>query len=99
MWTPPLTPAQGQGRTHSANSSVSGIHGISTARRESESEREDAAPSKKRELQVVPEVEEGREGKRRRIAPTPVTMDAAQDADIAIESTEDNASETQTPNQ
>jgi len=78
MWTPPLTPAHGQGNTHSASSSVSGVPGVATGRRESEqseSGRDDPAASgaKKRELQTVPE-EEGRENKKRRIAPIPVTM-------------------------
>lgn len=101
MWTPPLTPAHGQGGTHSASSSVSGIPGAIVGRRESESEREDGVSStKKRDLQSVPEVEEGREGKRRRIAPTPVTIGNALDgADSAIASTEENTPTTQTPTQ
>jgi chromatin assembly factor 1 subunit B len=97
MWTPPLTPAQGHNSTHSASSSVSGIPGITGARRESESEREDGtSSSKKRDLQAVPEVEEARGGKRRRIAPTPVTVGASQD-DNAIASTEENTPTAQDP--
>ncbi|KAF2731042.1 WD40 repeat-like protein [Polyplosphaeria fusca] len=89
MWTPPLTPAHGHGGTHSASSSVSGIPGVN-ARRESESEREDApATAKKRDLQAVPEAEEGREGKRRRIAPTPVTV-GPEYGESAVVSTEEN---------
>jgi chromatin assembly factor 1 subunit B len=88
MWTPPLTPAHGQGNTHSASSSVSGIPVIPAARRESEqseSGREDATSGpKKRELQTVPE-EEGRESKKRRIVPTPVTMSNEGDSAIASE--------------
>lgn len=101
MWTPPLTPAHGQGGTHSASSSVSGIPGVVSARRESESEREDGpSGAKKRDLHAVPEVEEGREGKRRRIAPTPVTIGDSNDgADDAIASTEDNTPTAQTPTQ
>jgi chromatin assembly factor 1 subunit B len=66
-------------------------------RRESESEREDGAPGgKKRELPTVSEVQEGRQGKRRRIAPTPVNVDN----DIAIASTEENTpTTTQAPSQ
>lgn len=85
MWTPPLTPAHGQGKTHSASSSVSGIPVIPTARRESEqseSGREDG--SKKRELQTVAE-EDGRESKKRRIVPTPVTMGNEGDSAVASE--------------
>lgn len=76
MFTPPLTPAHGQHGTHSASSSVSGIHGISSGvRRESDTERDETvSPRKKRELQAVPEAEEGRETKKRRIAPTLVSM-------------------------
>jgi chromatin assembly factor 1 subunit B len=87
MWTPPLTPAHGHG-THSASSSVSGIpHLASIGRRESErseSDRDEVSGSKKRELQSVPEVEEGRDNKKRRIAPIPVD-----DSDTAIASTEE----------
>jgi chromatin assembly factor 1 subunit B len=90
MWTPPLTPAHGQGGTHSASSSVSGIPNVGNiGRRESErseSDRDDAlSGSKKRELQPVPEAEEGRDSKKRRIAPIPVV-----DSDTAIASTEEN---------
>ncbi|KAF2271153.1 WD40 repeat-like protein [Lojkania enalia] len=95
MWTPPLTPAHGHGGTHSASSSVSGIPGASL-RRESESEREEISSTKKRDLQAVPEVEEGREGKRRRIAPTPVTIG---DGESAMVSTGENTPTTQTPTQ
>ncbi|OAL05679.1 WD40 repeat-like protein [Phaeosphaeriaceae sp. SRC1lsM3a] len=88
MWTPPLTPAHGHG-SHSASSSVSGIPNIiNLGRRESErseSDRDEASGSKKRELQPVPEVEEGRDNKKRRIAPIPVV-----DSDTAIASTEEN---------
>jgi chromatin assembly factor 1 subunit B len=57
-----------------------------TSRRESESDKDDSlSAAKKRELQSVPEVEEGRENKRRRIAPIPVA-----DSDTAIASTEEN---------
>ncbi|CAI6336928.1 unnamed protein product [Periconia digitata] len=89
MWTPPLTPAQGHG-THSASSSVSGVPGASASlRRESESEREDVgATSRKRELDAVPEVEESKGSKKRRIAPTPVLMDSVEEK--AIASTEEN---------
>ncbi|KAF2199705.1 WD40 repeat-like protein [Delitschia confertaspora ATCC 74209] len=97
MWTPPLTPAHGHGSTHSTSSSVSGVPGGSKAsvRRESESEKEDAgsAPSKKRELQPVPETEEGREGKKRRIAPTFVGTIGAGPGDAGesvVVSTEEN---------
>jgi chromatin assembly factor 1 subunit B len=41
--------------------------------------------SKKRELQSVPEAEEGRDNKKRRIAPIPVS-----ESDNAIASTEEN---------
>ncbi|XPS94052.1 Chromatin assembly factor 1 subunit [Ascochyta lentis] len=90
MWTPPLTPAHGQGTTHSASSSVSGVPVAPPGRRESEqseSGREDIVVSglKKRDLQSVPE-EEGRESKKRRIAPIPVTM--ANESDSAIVSEE-----------
>ncbi|KAF2709738.1 WD40 repeat-like protein [Pleomassaria siparia CBS 279.74] len=99
MWTPPLTPAHGHGGTHSASSSVSGIPGVSVGRRESESEREDGVPvSKKRDLHAVLEVEEIREGKRRRITPTPVTIAGSMDGgESAILSTEENTPTTQTP--
>ncbi|KAF2867081.1 WD40-repeat-containing domain protein [Massariosphaeria phaeospora] len=95
MWTPPLTPAHGQGGTHSASSSVSGMPGGSSGRRESESEREEATHTKKRELHVVPEVEEGREGKRRRIAPTPVVVGTVEVESVMV-STEENTPTTQT---
>jgi chromatin assembly factor 1 subunit B len=97
MWTPPHTPAQGHTGTHSAGSSVSGIPGAVAGRRESESEREDATSgAKKRELQPVPEAEEGRGGKRRRIAPTPV-VPAAPQGDSTAASTDENAPATQGP--
>ncbi|CAN9242190.1 unnamed protein product [Alternaria sp. RS040] len=102
MWTPPLTPAHGQGATHSASSSVSGIPNIGqVGRRESEmseSDREDvSSTSKKRELHAVPEPDvDVRESKRRRIAPTPITMMA--EGDSAIASTEEDTP-TQTPGQ
>ncbi|KAL5117709.1 Chromatin assembly factor 1 subunit [Pleosporales sp. CAS-2024a] len=89
MWTPPLTPAHGHG-THSASSSVSGMppNLANTARRESErseSDRDDTvSASKKRELQSVPKSGQGRDSKRRRIAPIPVS-----DSDTAIASTEE----------
>jgi chromatin assembly factor 1 subunit B len=91
MWTPPLTPAHGHGGSHSASSSVSGIPNMSNlGRRESErseSDRDDALPgSKKRELHPLPEVEEGRDSKKRRIAPIPVSLGA--ESDTAIASTE-----------
>jgi chromatin assembly factor 1 subunit B len=55
----------------------------------SESERDDASSTaKKRDLHVVPEVEESRESKRRRIAPTPITMTV--EGESAIASTEEN---------
>ncbi|KAF2275863.1 WD40 repeat-like protein [Westerdykella ornata] len=99
VWTPPHTPAHGHGGTHSASSSLSGIPGVATARRESESEREESTSgTRKRELQAVPEVEEQREGKRRRIAPTPVTVGNPQD-DADITSTEENTPTTQAPAQ
>ncbi|CAN9266098.1 unnamed protein product [Alternaria alternata] len=94
MWTPPLTPAHGQGATHSASSSVSGIPNIGqVGRRESEmseSDRDDvSSTSKKRELHAVPEPDvDARESKRRRIAPTPITMMA--EGDSAIASTEED---------
>jgi chromatin assembly factor 1 subunit B len=89
MWTPPLTPAHGQGNTHSASSSISGIPVVATGRRgseQSETGRDDSvAPSvKKRELQPVPE-EEGRENKKRRIAPIPVSMGNESDNAVASE--------------
>lgn len=102
MWTPPLTPAHGQAGSHSASSSVSGIPNAGHAgRRESErseSERDDGVPaSKKRDLNAVPEAEaeEARESKRRRIAPTPITM--TMDGDNAIASTEENTPTAPTP--
>lgn len=77
---------------------MSGILGVVAGRRESESEREDGAAARKRDLQAVPEAEEGREGKRRRIAPTPVTIGSSlNEADSAIASTEENTPTTQTP--
>ena len=97
MWTPPLTPAHGQGSTHSAGSSVSGIPGLGAiGRRESErsesEQAEGASGSKKRELQSQPEADEGRETKKRRIVPTPVSYAASADAsaDDAIASTEEH---------
>lgn len=75
MWTPPLTPAHGQG-THSASSSVSGIVNI-PGRRESESEKEDAGGSgrERRKREAGAEVEGAdREEKRRRVAPTLVSV-------------------------
>jgi chromatin assembly factor 1 subunit B len=82
MFTPPLTPAHGHS-THSASSSVSGIPGgAGGLRRESESERDEhVSPHKKRDLQAVPEVEEGRETKKRRIAPTPVSFPSVEPND------------------
>lgn len=93
MWTPPLTPAHGQGGSHSANSSVSGVPHLGyVGRRESErseSDRDDGV-SKKRELNPATEAETeaSRENKRRRIAPTPVTLTMEGDED-AIASTEE----------
>jgi chromatin assembly factor 1 subunit B len=89
MWTPPLTPAPGHGNTHSASSSVSGIPAPPSGRRaseQSESGRDDTVVpgQKKRELQTVPE-EEGRENKKRRIAPIPVAMGIESDNAIASE--------------
>jgi len=102
MWTPPLTPAHGHG-THSASSSVSGLPGASgSLRRESESEREEgASPRKKRDLHAVPEAEEAREPKKRRIAPTPVTLGSMETNESAIASTGENTpvAETPTPTQ
>lgn len=60
----------------------------SLGRRESErseSDRDETSGSKKRDLQSVPELEEGRDNKKRRIAPIPVV-----DSDTAIASTEEN---------
>lgn len=90
MWTPPLTPAHGQGGSHSASSSASGIPNFSaTGRRESERSESDrdevTSGSKKRDLHALPE-EEARENKRRRIAPTPISMED----DEAIASTEEH---------
>ncbi|KAF2751787.1 WD40 repeat-like protein [Sporormia fimetaria CBS 119925] len=87
VFTPPYTPAHGHGGTHSASSSVSGVG--PAIRRESESEREEgASASKKRDLHPVPEAdEEGRQGKRRRIAPTLVS-----NPDVAMPSTEEGTS-------
>ncbi|OCL09232.1 WD40 repeat-like protein [Glonium stellatum] len=83
MWTPPLTPAHGQG-THSASSSVSGIVNI-PGRRESESEKEDVGVSgretRKREAGADAEGTE-REGKRRRVAPTLVSVGGEPDVDV-----------------
>jgi chromatin assembly factor 1 subunit B len=88
MWTPPLTPAHGHG-THSASSSVSGVPGVPGGlRRGSESEREEASITRKRELKAVPE-EEGRETKKRRIAPTPVTVGSVEN-ESAVMSTGEN---------
>ncbi|KAL5454197.1 hypothetical protein PMIN07_007624 [Paraphaeosphaeria minitans] len=100
MFTPPLTPAHGHG-THSASSSVSGIPGVAGGnRRESESEREDnVSPRKKRDLQAVPEVEENREPKKRRIAPTLVTLPSVETNDCAVVSTTENTRTTQTSTQ
>jgi chromatin assembly factor 1 subunit B len=102
MWTPPLTPAHGQAGSHSASSSVSGIPNTGNAgrreRERSESDRDDAiSTSKKRELHAVPEAEESRDNKRRRIAPTPITM--TMEGDTAIASTEENTPTAQTPGQ
>ncbi|KAF2815386.1 WD40 repeat-like protein [Mytilinidion resinicola] len=88
MWTPPMTPAQGGGNTHSASSSVSGFVGgapwvdgtsisaLDNSRRESESERsgraESVASSVKRNADAIPTTED-RAGKRRRVAPTLVS--------------------------
>ncbi|KAF2856519.1 chromatin assembly factor 1 protein [Plenodomus tracheiphilus IPT5] len=93
MWTPPLTPAHGQGSSHSASSSVSGLPNIGNiGRRESErseSDRDEAlGGSRKRDLQSVPEVEETRENKKRRIAPTHIAM--TDEGDDAIASTEEH---------
>jgi chromatin assembly factor 1 subunit B len=61
----------------------------------SESDRDDAlSTSKKRELHSVPEAEEMRENKRRRIAPVPVSLGA--ESDSAIASTEENTPTAQT---
>ncbi len=104
MWTPPLTPAQGQGGVHSAHSSVSGVPNLGiTGRRESErseSDRDESSVSgsKKRDLHAVPEAEETRESKRRRIAPTPITS-TQPEGDSAIMSTEENTPTGQTPGQ
>jgi chromatin assembly factor 1 subunit B len=97
MWTPPQTPAHGQGGTHSASSSVSGLPHISNAgRRESErSESDDGfVSSKKRELHPVPEAGEPRDSKRRRIAPVPISLGA--ESDTAIASIEENTPTTET---
>ena len=56
-------------------------------RRGSESEREDAPVSRKRDLKAVPEVEESRETKKRRIAPTPVTVGSVEPNESAVMST------------
>lgn len=99
MWTPPLTPAHGHGSSHSASSSLSGIPNVSNmGRRESErseSDRDDAlSTSKKRELHSVPEAEEARENKKRRIAP--VSVPHGTDSDSAIASTEEDTPTAQT---
>ena len=61
----------------------------------SESDRDDAlSSSKKRELHSVLEVEEGRDNKKRRIAPISVSLGG--ESDSAIASTEENTP-TQTP--
>lgn len=61
----------------------------------SESDRDDVlSTSKKRELHPVPEVEEGRDSKKRRIAPIPVSLGA--ESEIAIASTEEDTP-SQTP--
>lgn len=96
MWTPPLTPApghgHGQGGTHSANSSVSGVPHVGRRESErSESDRDDGTSStKKRELNPATEAETeaARENKRRRIAPTPVALTTEGDEE-AIVSTEE----------
>lgn len=99
MFTPPLTPAHGHG-THSANSSVSGIPGASgRPRRDSESEREDISPKKKRDLQAVPEAEEGRQPKKRRIAPTPVTLPSVETNDSPAASTVEDTQSTEASTQ
>jgi chromatin assembly factor 1 subunit B len=53
----------------------------------SESDRDEVSGSKKRELHSVPEVEEARDSKKRRIAPTPVNMGA--ETESAVISTEE----------
>jgi chromatin assembly factor 1 subunit B len=64
----------------------------------SESDRDDAlSTTKKRELHAVPEAEETRDNKRRRIAPTPIMM--TMEGDDAIASTEDNTPTAQIPGQ
>lgn len=79
MRTPPLTPAHRQGSATSANN----------GRKESESEREDAAPgTKKRDVQSIPDVEEGRASKKRRVVPTPVDL-AAESGDLDASTGED----------
>lgn len=71
------------------------IHGRRESER-SESDRDDVSvTSKKRELQSVPEVEENRESKKRRIAPTPIAMPTENES--AIASTEENTPTAQTP--
>ncbi|KAK3216817.1 hypothetical protein GRF29_1g1040559 [Pseudopithomyces chartarum] len=96
MFTPPLTPAHGHG-SHSANSSVSGIPSVAGGpRRESESERDDGlSPKKKRDLRAVPEVEEGRQTKKRRIAPTLVTLPSVETNESSIASTVENTQSTE----
>jgi len=96
MWTPPLTPAHGQGDSHSASGSGSGTAYTGHAgRRESErseSDRDEVLTgSRKRELQPVPEADEAREGKKRRIAPTPIAM-SEEGSHNAMPSTEADAS-------
>lgn len=81
---------------------MSGIPNIGyVGRRESERSESDRdeAPSehKKRSLHSVPEADESRESKKRRIAPTPIAMTAENDS--AIASTEENTPTMQTPNQ
>ncbi|KAF1947179.1 chromatin assembly factor 1 protein [Clathrospora elynae] len=99
MWTPPMTPAHGQGGSHSASSSVTGMP--NSGRRESERieyDRDDAlSTSKKRELHSVLGSEEARDSKRRRIAPTPITMTAEDDS--AMVSTEEATSTMQNSGQ
>ncbi|EON62603.1 hypothetical protein W97_01827 [Coniosporium apollinis CBS 100218] len=67
MWTPPLTPMPGYHGGHSATSSISGPV-VVAPRRESETEAETSNQTRKREGEN--EREDGKETKRRRIAPT-----------------------------
>jgi chromatin assembly factor 1 subunit B len=70
---------------------VSGVPGIPGGlRRGSESEREEVSATRKRDLKAVPEVEEGRETKKRRIAPTPVTVGSVETNESAVMSTGEN---------